>query len=261
MDSINQSKWFVCSKKRLSAKMRLFCLPYAGGNASTYLPWEESLPEFVKLIAIQPPGRANRICEAKYTSMYSLVTDMYQAIEPYLDKPYVIFGHSVGSRVGFELVRSIKQNGKLMPIHFFASGSRAPNICGATKKIYNLPESEFIKELMSFNGTPKELFKNRELLSLLIPLLRADFQISEDYQFTGDECLKCDLSIFSGESDDSISESELIEWKRFFNGRNSSEVFQGGHFFIQQDRDSVVRKISTTLNNILLHTMGHNISM
>jgi medium-chain acyl-[acyl-carrier-protein] hydrolase len=121
-----KSKWFVIPKPNTNADLKLICFPYAGGGASTYIPWIKDLPYNVELIIIQSPGRGTRINESPYVNIHSLISNLIKAIPDILDKPYILFGHSLGSRIAFELMRHLKILNYAPPQHFIASGSGGP---------------------------------------------------------------------------------------------------------------------------------------
>jgi len=156
------SKWFTRPIPRINAQLRLFCLPYAGGSAAIYTPWSQQLDPSVELIAVQPPGRGNRIFEVPYTSMEDFVADLAKFIRPLLNVPYALFGHSLGSRVAIELARKLSRDGAPEPMFFFASGSRAPHIMHDRPTTHLLPDDEFIQELRNLNGTPEAILNNKE---------------------------------------------------------------------------------------------------
>ena len=118
------SKWFVNPHPRPNADLRLICFPYAGGNASSFTPWLKQLDTNIELIAIQAPGRAARLFETPFNRMDALVDELLPLIPQLLDKPVIFYGHSLGSRVAFELMTRLKAKGMSLPVHFIASGSR-----------------------------------------------------------------------------------------------------------------------------------------
>ena len=232
--------------------LRLICLPYAGGSASIYGNWAKALPADVELIAVQPPGRANRMFEKPHTRMETLVDELHAAIEPLLDIPYVVFGHSLGSRVGFEIVRMARRRGQRLPEHFIASGSPAPQLPARSKSIHALPKQEFIQELREFNGTPEAVLANEELMELSLPLLRADFMLSETYTPAQEPPLDCGLSIFSGDTDKDIAPDDRVAWRTHFLDGGAITMFPEDHFFVDKLREAVVARV----NGILLAVAG-----
>ena len=140
---MTESKWFVRPNKTSDCEMRMFCFPYAGGSAATFIPWVKQLPSWLELVAVQPPGRSSRMFEEPYQEMQLLIDDLILAFKQLIDKPFMFFGHSLGSRVAFELSKRLQSEGLPLPQHFIASGSRAPFIPCREKPIFDLPEEQF----------------------------------------------------------------------------------------------------------------------
>jgi surfactin synthase thioesterase subunit len=247
----NLSKWFVVPRRNPNASLRLFCLPYAGGNASTYTSWSKDLPADVELVAVQPPGRADRIFEPAHTSMHGLIAGLYPAMQALVGKPYVLLGHSLGSRVAFELARELRRRGHRLPAHFIASGSPAPQLPMHSKVIHELPREEFIAELRKFNGTPETVLQHDELMELSLPSLRADFKLSETYSPTDEPSLDSTLSIFSGSNDKDIDESDLIAWRMHFMRGGEITFFPEDHFFIDKLREPVLARVTDLLRRVV----------
>ena len=118
--------WLVFPRPNPSARMRLFCFPYAGGNAATYRPWAEALTADVELVAVDPPGRANRIHEAPIDNLEDFLAALVPAMTPFLDKPSAFFGHCLGGLTAFETARRLQRQGPLDLRHLFVSGARSP---------------------------------------------------------------------------------------------------------------------------------------
>ncbi|WDE03340.1 thioesterase [Thalassomonas viridans] len=245
------SKWLVNPLPRPDADIRLICFPYAGGNAATYTPWTKQLGENVDLIAIQAPGRAARLFETPYDEMEPLVDELLPLIVPLLDKPVIFFGHSLGSRVAFELLTRLKARGLSLPVHFIASGSAGPQEKALRKPTYHLSDDEFKAELSDLNGTPKAVLENEELMSLFLPLLRADFKIAETYRYTSDITLDCPLTILGGEDDTDIPLSRLQTWQEFFSSPADIQMLSGDHFFIDNHAHLVTDKVNGIISQVL----------
>ena len=126
---MNNSKWFVKPRPVQNPKLRLFCFPYAGGNAATFIPWKNYLPSWFELVAVHPPGRSNRMFEAPYHDMDALVADLLSHFRQLVDTPFIFFGHSLGSRVAYELAKRCQMAGLPLPQHFIASGSHLTTFC------------------------------------------------------------------------------------------------------------------------------------
>ncbi len=245
------SKWFITPQPKPEAELKILCFPYAGGNASTYLPWSKDLPEHVELIAVQLPGRANRLFEPAHSDMDSLVNEIMTLIPVVIDRNYILFGHSLGSRVAFEVMHQCKLKGLRMPKHFIASGSRAPDIPSRIEAFHHLPDDEFIQELAELNGTPKEILENEELMAICLPALRADFKVSDSHIHKADTVLDCHASLFTGREDSDISESDLTSWEKFFSKTIDRHSFAGDHFFIENNKGEVLKRLGLIIRQTL----------
>lgn len=182
-----------------------------------------------------------------YMDMDSLVKGLLNELVPLIDRPYVILGHSLGSMIAFELVNQLSLSQYKLPDIFIASGSKSPDVERTTRSVHHLPKTEFIAELERLNGTPKEVLENEELVSLFLPLLRADFRISEKYLYTGSCKFPCKLHVLGGKEDVDVPFESLERWKRFFSKDASIHAFNGGHFFIDTHKKEVVSLIRSIL--------------
>lgn len=247
MNKSKRSKWLVAIKQKPNAKIRLFCLPFAGGNVLTYADWPDALPDFVELVAVQPPGRAERFFEKPFTSMNELIDELFPHVEALMDKPYAIFGHSLGSRVAYELVCKLRDSGYPEPLCYFASGSEAPHLPRTKEPIHALPQAEFINALRDYDGTPEAVLENEELMELCFPTLRADFEIAEKHRSTPGHKINSPLSVFSGTEDRNVSDEGLQAWNELFVGNGEITKFSGGHFFLDKECQSLLERVSKTL--------------
>src|SRR5256885_14054169 len=171
--------WFKPRQPNPQAKLRLFCFPYAGGTSSIFNSWPSQLPAWVEVCPIHLPGRAPRFREHPFTQLTPLVEGVAQATPPWLDRPFAFFGHSMGALIGFELIRALRKAQQPMPFCFFASGRSAPQRPPKILSTHRLPEPEFVQLLRRLNGTPREVLEHTELMRLMIPVIRADFEICE----------------------------------------------------------------------------------
>ncbi|WP_018693427.1 thioesterase II family protein [Algicola sagamiensis] len=233
---------FIRQRVKPYASLRLICFAYAGGGANVFHQWGESLPEYVEVICIQLPGRGARMLEPNIDDMPTLVEHLLSEIDVLLDIPYIIFGHSLGSRIAIEYVKQLQALRKRLPLHFIASGSRAAHLPSDNNPIFDLPDDEFIQEIEQLNGTPKEVLENQELMSLYMPVLRADFKLADTYLYHSEQEIGCPVTVFGGELDD-ISQVQLEAWGTLFSGPCALKMFAGDHFFIHSDRKHVLLEV------------------
>ena len=205
--------WAVVARRNPAARLRLFCFPYAGGGASIFSTWHRDLPSAVEVVAVQPPGREGRLMETPYADLASLVEAVAPALEPWMDRPFALFGHSNGGLMAFELARLLRRAGRRMPVHLFASGRPAPQLELDEPPIHALPDDEFVAELRRFKGTPDEILQNAEIMSLVMPLLRADFALGETYDYVPGPPLDLPVSAYGGEGDEEVSRDQVEAWR------------------------------------------------
>jgi medium-chain acyl-[acyl-carrier-protein] hydrolase len=246
-----RSPWFVRPQPRPSARVRLFCFPYAGIGASVYRPWAAELPQSVELLALQAPGREARFREAPISDVGEMVGQMIGGILPYLDRPMVFFGHSMGALVAFELIRRLGADGLPVPRLLVVSGRRAPRIRDEDPPLHSLPDEEFVTEIQRrYGGIPTEVMQHSELLALLLPALRADIEASERYRYEGAEPLRCPILAFGGAQDEQVPEAVLAGWQEESTGSFSLRLFPGGHFYLQSARAQLLEALVEALHGV-----------
>jgi medium-chain acyl-[acyl-carrier-protein] hydrolase len=240
--------WITCPQPSPAAKLRLFCFAYAGGGASVFREWSKVLPAEIEVCAVQLPGRETRLREPAITRLQPLVAAISQAIAPICDRPFALFGHSMGSLVSYEVAHCLHRHTGLYPAHLFVSGARAPHLPDPDPPIHALPQTEFLQELKQFNGTPIAVLENTELMELLLPTLRADFEVLETYTYQEHPPVSCPISACGGTDDHTVSSEQLAVWQIHTNNRFSLRFFPGDHFFIHSARLSLLSYICEQLD-------------
>ncbi|KAF7767751.1 hypothetical protein PCIT_a3839 [Pseudoalteromonas citrea] len=240
-----QSPWVVTPEKKDSKATRLLCFPYAGGGISSFWSWSKLVASNIEVNIIQNPGKGSHFKTPPIDDMEMLVTQLMPNLKEVLSGDYIIFGHSLGSRIGFEVARRALSCGLNAPKHFFVSGSGSPDKTCLKKTPRELSDREFIQQLKDIDGTPKEVLESQELMELYLPMLRADFKIAENYFFNGSDVIPCDVTVITGK-EDKISFEKLMGWDRFF--INTEVQFcNGGHFFIDTHQQELMQLVNRKL--------------
>ncbi len=235
--------------------MRLFCFPYAGGGAAIYRGWADELPAEIEVCPVQLPGREARLTESAYTHMQPLVEALADALAPQMqEKPFAFFGHSMGAAVAFELCHYLRQTGRQVPIHLLLSARRAPQRPPRKedKEIYSLPDEEFMQELRELDGTPEQVLEHPELMQLMLPLLRADFELNDTYELDLERpLLETPIGAYGGLEDKEVDRDDLQAWSELSKGSFKLRMFPGNHFFLNDLRTQLVRAVAGDLIRLL----------
>jgi medium-chain acyl-[acyl-carrier-protein] hydrolase len=200
------------------------------------------------------PGRGNRLLEPFYRQLEPLINDLAEELLPYLDREFAIFGHSMGAIISFELARHLRMKYGLRPAHLFVSGRRAPHLKDDDPPTYNLPDAELIKELSRLNGTPQEVFESPELMGLMLPMLRADFELVQTYEYKQGPALDFPLTALGGLQDPEVSRSNLESWCQYTDSRFSLRLLPGDHFFLRTSEDLLLQLITGDLYKVMNST-------
>ena len=239
--------WIAGCKPNPQARLRLFCFPYAGGSASVFRDWSDGLPADVEVCPVQLPGRGTRLMEPPYSQLPPLIETLAEALLPLLDKPFALFGHSLGALVSFELARQLRAKHQARPVRLIVSAGPAPQIPHSGPPIHNLPEPEFSAELLRLNGTPRELLDHKELMDIVLPSLRADFALYEGYEYSTAPPLNCPISTYGGLNDQKVTHNDLEAWRDQTSVSFSIRMFPGDHFFLKTTQSLLLRALSREL--------------
>jgi medium-chain acyl-[acyl-carrier-protein] hydrolase len=229
----------------------MLCFSYAGGGASVYRTWPASLPPAVEICAIQLPGRESRLVEEPYDELAPVVRALAEALSPLLETRFVCFGHSLGGLVAFELARLLRRSALPQPDHLIVSGCVAPHLPDPEPPIHALPHDEFVRALRRFEGTPRAVLENEELIELILPGLRADFALTERYVYEPDAPLDVPITSFYGDADTAVTEAEAAAWRRETTREFALRRLPGGHFFLRTAQEELLAAVAATLAPLL----------
>jgi medium-chain acyl-[acyl-carrier-protein] hydrolase len=186
--------------------------------------------------------------EQPFTEMNALVTDLAEAIGRKMDRPFTIFGHSMGALIGFEVARRLRREFSRVPLRIFVSGYRAPHLPLVEPILHHLPADEFSRRIRQLQDVPTEAVWNDEYMNLMIPTLRADLKLCETYEYHAEPPMECPITAFGGVNDKRVKESDLAAWAEHSSGAFTLRMFQGGHLFLNDNEPEVSQSIVSDLS-------------
>jgi acyl transferase domain-containing protein/surfactin synthase thioesterase subunit len=248
--------WLIIVGPRAAPRLRLFCFPFAGGGSVVYRSWARFIDPTVEVVAIEPPGRLGRITETPIADMKEFVEQLVPEMEELLDRPFALFGHCLGALTMYETARRLIHRTKAGPDHLFVSGARPPDqitdqgqfeqrVMHDLLKLaefrislpaYAQPDDVFAELIRHFNiQATEQLLSNPELRQLILPVVRAEFQMASNYQFKREPPWKIPITCFAAKGDPYVSREHALGWGRFTNLRLQVHIREGAHFAVVDD--------------------------
>lgn len=230
-----------------SADAVIIFIPHAGSCGEAYMPWFRHFTQHVDCRYLQLPGRGAKMENAMPDSIQSMANAIMPELESLRDKKIVLFGHSMGGLIAFELARNM-ENYREEPAHaLFISGCRAPDE-PVNRSLTGLDDKQLIQELAGMGGTETTLLEQPELLSPFLSILRQDIALCEKYVSPLSKPLQAPIYVLWGTEDYLITPKMIDGWRRFCNGKNIAfHPHKGDHFYHHQQTDKVMKLINQAL--------------
>ena len=230
--------------------------------------WGASLDGAVEVVAVEPPGRLARIDEPAVRSIEAFVSGLMPELRPRLDRPFAMFGHCLGGLTLYETVRTLQAKGLRMPLHLFVSGARPPNRMRKTgpfeialrRQLERIPafnpalpawrqaEAVFVEIVRSFEiGDSLRMLEQIDLRKLVLPTIRAEFQMALNYPYVPERPLPVPVTCFRGKQDVYFSLDDARAWRRFTSLEFRILSRDGGHFAVVEDFQYLSSVIERTL--------------
>lgn len=232
--------------------VNLFCLPYAGGSAHAFKRFSPFMSSRIQVVPIDLPGHGPRLMEDPCTTLEEMVEEAVNAIVPRLNRPYALFGHSLGAQLAYLLAHRLPNDGYPAPLHLFVSGKAGPAIPFRHAGIHELPREEFLAAVRSFGGLPEEFFVDPDIVDIFEPRLRADFRAVSNYLHTPQPPLPLPITVFYGDRD-LYAEDEFRTWEAETLDPVDSHCFPGNHFFLDGHALEMARIME---DHLVQHQLG-----
>jgi surfactin synthase thioesterase subunit len=241
-------RWFSRTRRQPESACVLFCLPYSGGGASIYHGWQHLLGPRVEVVPIHLPGREERVGEPLSHSAEAIAA----AVAARADRPYAIYGHSMGARLGFEVIRALRRQGVRPPFRFYPAACRPPDTAWPFTRCADLPDDDFLNVLAERLHAPTEAWTIPELRELVLPVLRADFTWTARYQYQAEPPLAVPLVGLAGADDPEAGPSWMLGWSRHTSEFIRLHTMPGDHFFLR----SAAAEVTSLLSADMLQAIG-----
>jgi medium-chain acyl-[acyl-carrier-protein] hydrolase len=240
-----RNPWLVALNAPVAPRAQLICLPFGGGSSSAFRAWAALFPAHVQLSAVDLPGRAARFAEPALTAIDQVIAGLGSL--PDFSLPTVLFGHSLGALLAYEWLSHLYESGRQLPVHLVVSGRGPPQTPRTRAPIHHLPDAEFLTEVRRYQGMPDAVLQHQELVELMLPILRADFTITERYQHRPRGALPVSMLILGGEHDPMVDVTQLHAWRSLSAHASQVETFPGGHFYLDQHCAAIVGRLLSLL--------------
>lgn len=229
-----------------TSELRLFCFHHAGGAASTYRSWARSMPPFVESLAVQLPGRAERLAERPFEDMSCLVETLVDVVSPYLDQPFSFYGLSMGGSMAWALTHALRDRGLPTPSTLYLTNVGTRPI-RERRDWRAVSDEDLIGYLRAMGGTPDALFDEPELLATVLPTLRADLVLVDSFDFSPRVPLTVPIHAFAGVDDADNPAEHMQSWREMSTGHFDLQVLPDGHFLGEHAEAVVIQAITADL--------------
>jgi surfactin synthase thioesterase subunit len=219
---------------RPDAHTALYCLPHAGGAASAYRDWSQHLPGWLEVVAVQLPGRENRLAEPAVISPEATAAAVAADLSERPDRSVVLFGHSMGALLAFEVARLLARDDRTAPAWLFVSGSDHPTAAPRTGPLLAaLPDPELLAWAVALGGMPAWVAAEPQMRELALPVLRADCGWLENHVYRPAPPLACPITALAGEADPHVGAAGLEAWRAETTAAFRVRRHRGGHFYAE----------------------------
>ncbi|HEY3871876.1 MAG TPA: alpha/beta fold hydrolase [Actinocrinis sp.] len=238
-----RADWIRAFHPSPEAPVRLVCLPHAGGSAGFFFPLSRMLAPAVEVLAVQYPGRQDRRAEPVVRDLHVLADLVCEALAdvPGLGRP-VLFGHSMGASLAFEVARRMEAAGGPAPRLLIASARRAPSV-PTPSAVHRMDDAGIVAELKRLSGTAGALFADPEMLRAALPAVRGDYAAIETYTCVPQAAVRCPVEVFHAGADPLTDRAHALAWRGHTTAGFALREFRGGHFYLETWPQDVVAAV------------------
>ncbi|GIG59295.1 oleoyl-ACP hydrolase [Longispora fulva] len=239
--------WLRRFRPAADAAVSLVCLPHAGGSASFFFPVSRALAPAIDVLAVQYPGRQDRRHEPNIDNLPELADRIVDALTHMVDRPFALFGHSMGAMLAYEIALRLAAAGLPAPTRVFLSGRRAPSR-HRDDRVHLMSDGEILAQIRRLNGTDLMALDDPDIRDMILPVVRNDYRAVETYRHDPSRVLDCPVTVLTGDRDPLVTVDEARAWEEHTTGPTDLLVLPGGHFYLVEQSERVLDVIRRRLS-------------
>jgi surfactin synthase thioesterase subunit len=243
-------------------RLRLFCFHHAGGAASIFRRWPAALGPEIQVLAVQLPGREERLREPLPPTMDALVEQLDAQLDGALREPYAFYGHSMGARVAHHLAQHRSRHGASPPRALLVGASKAPHLPVPLLSMADASERRLIEAMVDIGGLSPTLLSYPDWVQAAVRLIRQDLRLCATESGAGHRALPCPIVAFTGDADPVVTPDEAGDWDRYTSAGCRVRLVAGNHFFLQEPDEDFAAAVRGALGTTAAieethHTPAH----
>jgi len=247
-----RSPWFPFDAATDAADIQLFCLPPAAGAASRYRPWQAALAPRIDVVPVQLPGRESWFGDDPYTQPDDLVAALVEAIGVHCGPRFALFGHSMGALLAYELASGLAGAGR-PPAHLFVSGYVPAHLTALNPgrvRVDQLSDEDLRQYLAVNSGVASDVLADAELMDIMLPLLRADLTVCENYRWRLRPPMAVPIIALGGDTDHNVTPELLARWDELTTGGFDRRLLPGGHHYLYENPPAITAVVVAALTGV-----------
>ncbi|WP_239164744.1 thioesterase II family protein [Actinoplanes palleronii] len=245
---MDRQRWLRRFRDDDGCDAKLVCFPHAGGWASAYRTWAVGLPADVGVLAIRYPGREDRLGDPFPARLEALADDIADALADVPRDRLVLFGHSMGATVAHEVALRLQAWGGA-PAGLCVSGRRPPQSLHG-QRLFSGTDEEIIADVLRFDESRAAVFADPDLRELVLPAVRADYRLVDDYPAGNRPTLDCPIYGYTGADDPEVTREQMHGWGDLTRAAFRLRVLPGGHFYLKDEETALLADLGGVLASI-----------
>ncbi|MGJ0630116.1 thioesterase II family protein [Xenorhabdus bovienii] len=239
--------WFYSTHQEKLPDKIIYCFPHAGGNAESYLSWQQELPKNICIKAVCIPGSWRRYKEPSPYSIDILTTELAAEIDKVAADDFYFFGHSMGAIVAYEVARKLKNHAKGLIVSASASPQNVPS--ERDLAMSKMSDEKFASEMHFFNGIDEKILDSQFSAEIVSARLKKDFHLIAKYRYQETEKIKTPIWGIVGKDDPHVSQEAIMEWQLLTHEFKGCQVADGDHFYLNKNRLEIIKSINEMVIN------------